>query len=68
MLTSSEALALGKPLGGRRTDLPQGSGTQPPLRGSVSHPLQPPDCMTLSAWILLVVESSLLPKIVHPEE
>ena len=38
-----------------------------PLRGSVSHPVQPPSCMTLSAWILSVVESSLLPKIVHPK-
>ena len=32
VLTSSEALALGKPLGGRRTNLPQGSGTQPPTQ------------------------------------
>ena len=55
-------------LEGEEPTYPREAAPSHPLRGSVSHPLQPPDCTTFSAWILSVVESSLLPKIVYPKE
>lgn len=52
MLTSSEALAWASLLEGEEPTCPREAAPSLPLRGSDSHPVQPPNCMTLSAWIL----------------
>lgn len=52
VLTSSEALAWASLLEGEEPTCPREAAPSLPLRGSDSHPVQPPNCMTLSAWIL----------------